>query len=376
MTSHDVAIYATSSFSPGLYDRAHGRAGGAERQMTLLARTLAEHGYRVGHIVYPPRDPIALPSRLDLVAREPYAGDRRVVGGLIEGRRIWRALSGTDAAVTIFRTGSPAVGIGALFSRLHRRRFVFSSSNVSDFTLETMPNRSYRELHALGMRLADAVVVQSQDQLQLARRSFPSLRRIVHIPSFAAPAPASWSPNTSGAEWFLWVGRAVPYKQPMRYVELARAVPDARFVMIAVAEGARAPELARVVAAAQEVPNLELREPVPHHELSQLIACAVAVVNTSKIEGMPNAFLEAWAQGVPVLTLEFDPDAVVAREELGIAAAGSWERFVAGAGELWNARERRRELVARTRAYVQRVHSIDAVAATWSELIDDLAATM
>jgi hypothetical protein len=46
---------------------------------------------------------------------------------------------------------------------------------------------------------------------------------------------------------------------------------------------------------------------------------------------MPNTFVEAWGHGVPVLTLSFDPDGVVDAYGLGIAARGSWERFVAGA---------------------------------------------
>src|SRR5215210_1920534 len=189
MPRQDVAIYTTSSFSPGLYDRSHGRAGGAERQMTLLARALAARRRRVAHIVYPPRDPVALPDGyLTLVYRRPYAGSRRAVGGALEAVRIWEALRAADGRVTIVRTASPVVGIAAVFTKLRRRGFVFSSANISDFTLEGMPGRVDRALYRLGLRLADAVVVQSEDQVELARTAFPSARRVVHIPSFAEPA--------------------------------------------------------------------------------------------------------------------------------------------------------------------------------------------
>jgi glycosyltransferase involved in cell wall biosynthesis len=89
---------------------------------------------------------------------------------------------------------------------------------------------------------------------------------------------------------------------------------------------------------------------------------------------MPNAFLEAWAHGVPVLTLQFDPDSVVTRNGLGISAGGSWERFVQGARELWERREDREELARRVRTYVATVHSMDAVALRWSELLDEFGA--
>jgi glycosyltransferase involved in cell wall biosynthesis len=340
--------------------------------MMLLARALVARGQRVAHIVYPPADPVPLPVRLTLVPRGPYAGKRRLVGGALEALRIWRALAAADGRVAIIRGASPALAVAAACCRLRRGALIFSSSNNSDFTLERITSRLDRRLYRLGVRLADAVVVQSNDQRALARTTFPSLRRVVHIPSLADVTPPTH--NSDRPEAFLWFSRVAPYKQPMRYVDLARAFPEARFVMIPVPDHPRGPELGAIRAAAHAVPNLELQDPVPHAELSRLIARAAAVVNTSAYEGMPNAFLEAWAHGVPVLTLQFDPDSVVTRNGLGISAGGSWERFVQGARELWERREDREELARRVRTYVATVHSMDAVALRWSELLDEFGA--
>jgi glycosyltransferase involved in cell wall biosynthesis len=362
---HEVAIYATSSATAGLYDRSRGRAGGAERQMTLLARALAERGRRVAHVIYPPRDPVELSYSVTLVDRDPYAG------GLLEARALWRALSRADPAVVVLRTASPLVGVGAVFCKRYRRKLIFSSSNISDFTLEKMSSRTNRMLYGLGLRLADAVVVQSDDQRALALRSFPSLRRVLPIPSFAEATPTAGQ-GPGPADAFLWFGRAVPQKQPMLYLELARSLPSARFRMIPVPDGADRRLLDEIRTTAQGLPNLELLDPLAHALLPGLIARSVAVVNTSTLEGMPNTFLEAWACGVPVLTLQFDPDAVVARRGLGVAAAGSWERFVAGARELWGSRSDRDEFARRARTHLEEVHSPEAVSASWSALIDEL----
>ncbi len=368
---HDVAIYTTSATTAGSYDRTWTREDGAERQMMLLARALAARGRTVAHIVYPPSDPVTLPDRLTLVARGPYAGKRRL-GAMLEAVQIWRALARADARVAIVRGASPSLAVVAAFCRLHRRALIFSSSNNSDFTVERITGRVNGWLYRLGLRLADTVVVQSADQEALAGNTFPSLCRLVRIPSLAQVTSAA--SNGDRPEAFLWFSRVATYKQPMRYVDLARAFPEARFVMIPVPDDPRLPHLGEVRAAAPGVPNLELLDPLPHEQLSQLVARAAAVVNTSSYEGMPNAFLEAWAHGVPVLTLEFDPDAVVARNGLGVSAGGSWERFVEGARELWQGRDHREELAARVRTYVERVHSIDAVASRWSDLLDEVGA--
>jgi glycosyltransferase involved in cell wall biosynthesis len=364
---NDIAIYTTSAFSAGAYDRARGRDdGGAERQMMLLARALAERGHRVAHIVYPPREPIELSYPLELIPRGAYAGNRPIIGPLLEILTIWRALRAARARVVIVRTASPVVGITAVYCKLTGSRLIFSSSNVSDFTLERMSGRVGRALYRLGVRLADAVVVQSDEQTALAKESFGSLRRVRRIPSFAESAPAS--DDRPSGDAFLWFGRLVNYKQPMRYVALAQTVPEAQFIMIPVVTDAGPREVADLRTAADGIPNLELLDPLPHAELAALIESAVAIVNTSVLEGMPNAFLEAWARGIPVLTLQFDPDAVVERERLGISAQGSWDRFVEGARELWEGRSDRDGLARRLVAYVGETHSMDAVGARWSEL--------
>jgi len=206
--------------------------------------------------------------------------------------------------------------------------------------------------------------------VSLARQSFRGKREIVHIPSFCETADES---DGDGAERgsLLWIGRVTAEKAPRRYVDLARALPDGRFTMVTIGPDASRehPELQE---AARGVPNLELSENVPYPQLMEMISGAVAVVNTSTVEGLPNVFLEAWARGVPVLTLECDPDGVIERRELGIAASGSWDRFIAGARELLDGRFPRAELSRRTRAFIEEVHSIDAGAARWADVIDRL----
>ncbi len=372
MPSHDVAIYSPRSVH--WYERSGSRGGGAERQMMLLARALAARGLRVGHIVLQPRDPVSLPPGLALVARAPESESSSLVGGLREAVRIWRALRAADARVTIVRMATPALGVAGIWSRLHRRRLVFSSANDSDFIPgaggpDRLPTRT---LYRVGLRLADAVVVQSRAQERLAHDALPGLRDVVTIPSFCEPA-GEVPGAVAESEAFLWIGRLTAEKSPQSFLDLAAAVPEARFVLVPVPGSAAPVDSSEVREAARGLPNLSVADPLPHRELMGLVARASAVVNTSSVEGMPNVFLEAWARGVPVLTLRCDPDGVVVARSLGIAADGSWERFVAGARELWSTRADRAELAARTRAYVEEVHSVDAVAARWADVLERVA---
>jgi glycosyltransferase involved in cell wall biosynthesis len=275
-----------------------------------------------------------------------------------------RTLGPLRAKVFVQRAAGPTTGIVALLARAKRTRFVYSSANVIDFDFERLERSRPRVwLFHLGVKLADAIVVQTHEQVDMCRRRFG--RDPVLIKSIAEPA----SVTELDRQAFLWVGRAAPYKRPEAFVDLALAVPEARFRMILVTTE-RGHELTRsVVERCRRVPNIELLDPRPREELMRLIDSAVAMVNTADFEGMPNIYLESWARGVPALSLFHDPDGVIERESLGFFARGSRERFAAHARTLWHTRANQSELQERCRAYVAREHGSAQVVDRWVDAL-------
>jgi glycosyltransferase involved in cell wall biosynthesis len=87
---------------------------------------------------------------------------------------------------------------------------------------------------------------------------------------------------------------------------------------------------------------------------------------------MPNGFLEAWACGLPVLSLSVDPDSKIADNDIGVVAGGSMQRLIEAADGLWRDPELRNAVGDRARRYVQDVHSPEAVAERWVALLQEL----
>lgn len=362
----DLAIY--SPFAAAFYDRSAAQAGGAELQMTRLARGLAERGLRVGHIILPVADPDPeLIGPVELVEREPYHGRQAGINRVAEARAVWRCLSDANASAVIVRGGGAYVPFVAAWCRAHSRRFIFSCANDFDLgggTVQLSLGKLF--MHRAGLRRAHAVVVQSRRQLDLAEAVTGALQTVTMIRSFCEPAESA----TDRGDSFLWVSRMVTYKNPLSFLELARGMPNARFRMIAIRGDDTPPELAAAVERqAAGLPNLELSGPMRREQVLELIKSSRAVVSTSNWEGMPNVFLEAWARSVPVLSLHFDPDGLIASSRLGLAASGEFSKFSSGARELHASAELAAELGANGRAYVQAEHALASVTERWAELI-------
>ena len=306
---------------------------------------------------------------VEIVLRRESIAHQRLVGKFRELARIWRAIGRIDARVIVADCAGVTVGLVALAARLSRRRFIYSSANLPDFDFaRSRLKRRDLALYRLGLRLASTVVAQTDEQAALCHRNLG--RSAVVIRSIGEVVP---EPRTNLPTAFLWIGRVVPQKQPLAYVDLARSLPEARFSMIGVPQQGQGRErfMAELEEAASSVPNLELLGARPRPEVLALVERAIAVVSTSEYEGMPNVFLEAWARGVPVLALSHDPDGVVERYGLGEFAKGSPEALAAAARRLWTDRTDRADLALRCRKYIEDAHSMDVVAADWARVIAD-----
>jgi glycosyltransferase involved in cell wall biosynthesis len=342
-------------------------AGGAEQQVLMLARELARRGRAVGIVVFDDTRP--LPDSVDAVdvveLRRP-ALRLPLVRTAAFYWRVFSTLRANPSTVLVQRAASVHTALAGAAAKLLRRRFVFATAGLHDFDFGVWePKRWIVRAYRLGVRLADEVVVQTGEQVELCRKRLG--REPVLIKSIAALEPAQAAPP----EAFLWIGKLIAHKRPLAYAELARALPEARFRMVALDDPSpEGTELRRALErAAAELPNLELLAGRPRAELAPLFETAVAVVSTSLSEGMPNVFLEGWSRGVPALALAHDPDGVIERERVGGFAGGSGERLAELARELWDSRGERAELAARCRGYVEREHSPASVADRWEALL-------
>jgi glycosyltransferase involved in cell wall biosynthesis len=103
-------------------------------------------------------------------------------------------------------------------------------------------------------------------------------------------------------------------------------------------------------------PNVTLFGELNHYETLKQIACSKALISTSPMEGFPNIFIEAWACGIPVISLNVDPGSTIEDNQLGVVAHGNINTILQTLNSLGNIDN---NFSDRAKAYVENNHVVN-----------------
>jgi glycosyltransferase involved in cell wall biosynthesis len=353
----------------GLYNSESGKSfGGAEVQFFLLANALAsDPAYVISVLTTVAHQPgvethggLTLfkrlgQGRLELKSGRDILNPVRLVGGYISAFwDMWQQFRRIDADVYLHAGAGVEVGAYALICRLLRKRFLFFIASSADLWEPYGKIQGpLKWLFPLGIRLAEAVVCRSDEQRQRLSEKYGREGVLIRT---GHPRPTFHNePKTS----ILWVGRGVPLKQPEMFLDLVERLSSHRCVMVVTAEVGQESLLQYIRNRAQVMPNLELHEQVPLHEIEQHFARARVFVNTSTYEGFPNTFVQAAMNGVPVVSWRVDPDRLLSHDTIGLCAGGSFDRLLGLVEELCASQEKREMLGRRAQQYAYAHHDIN-----------------
>jgi glycosyltransferase involved in cell wall biosynthesis len=355
-----VNFFAYPYFNP-----AAGRDfGGAELQLYLMAAELAKDPrFHVSFIVR--SEALAKPEvreGVELLPWSPPAAGLPVVRGLRRLLAFRRLLDAADADIIVQRCAGTLTGALALHCRSRGRGFAYMAAHDSDLLPERPVwwGRGLRPalrwaFYRLGLRRADLVFVQHEGQRELLARHHGregAVRPCVQRVPDAAPR--------EGGEFVLWVARCERWKQPGLFLDLARACPGERFVMVCPPAQSEPAFVAEIRDAARALPNLEFLDGVPYPEIDGLFRRASLLVNTSRSEGFPNTFVQAWKHGTPVLSLAVDPDGAIERHALGACCHGDAAALPGALAALLGDRDRWRACSANAAAWARAHHDVAA----------------
>lgn len=245
--------------------------------------------------------------------------------------KTWKAIKRADADIYYTRCADFIVGILALFCKIYGRKLIYAAAHDTDFVPHEvrLPTARDRVLYKYGLRHADVIIVQSNQQKTLLWENF-RLNAAV-IPN-VCPFDTK-ELDCSQRKYILWVSTIRDWKRPEQFLRLAELFPHEQFVMIggrAYEDSGRLYDETRNMA--ETLGNLRFMGFQPFHVTETYFDQCKVFVNTSKYEGFPNTFLQAWRRGTPVISY-VDPDNVIKTHRLG-RVIGSEREFCVALSDL------------------------------------------
>ena len=364
------------------------RIGGSEIQAWLLAKALARRGWRVHYVSEydVPPEWGAVRDGVHIHGFKIRKNIERVHLDLLRYVAFSRLLRKIDADIYYQRCADTYTGMTAYFARSNKKRFMWASAHVQEckkniFTyplnkynghglrkaivllVARLNDRSY--LH--GIKNASKVLAQAEYQQKLLRENFGRESVIIknchHVP---AKLPQKDNPPI-----VLWLASLKRWKQAEIFIKLARRHKDldCRFILAGRASGKE--YFAEILKQMQGLSNIENVGGVTFEESNDLIGRASVFVNTSTYEGFPNTFIQAWMRGVPVVSLNVDPDDILSHESIGFKS-GTFENLCRDVMTLIGDKDMRDTMGQRARLYAISNHSIEAVTDKFLSVIQSI----
>lgn len=352
-------------------------------QMYLLGTGLAKRGWRVEFIATTHSGRAGTMEVHDGV-RVHYvrAAKRLEVGSALAVKRKLRSI---EADAFYQRGRSMLTGITAEAAHARGAKFVWASAGESGcrrrrYMGQQLPRKSLWKrpiywpvymwadrLYERGIASADIVIVQTKYQQEELKKEF---QRDSVIMKSGHPVPPESVLKKKEPPVVLWIGSVKPAKQPHLFLELVEKCEDldARFQLVGRIEDAHWRE--RLTQTAGRNPKFSFRDEVPFDEVSRVFAEASVLVNTTipDYEGLPNAFIQAWLHGVPVVSLHANPDGVLEKKGIG-QNVESFDKLVEATRSLVIHNESRNQMGRRARAFAVEEYGLDGILTDFERII-------
>ena len=221
------------------------------------------------------------------------------------------------------------------------------------------------------VRNADVVVTQTAWQQQRLQSQFARTGACVENPIDVEEwdarqiLPLADTYSTGWDRYILWVGRAeAVHKRPQVCLELARLCPQAQFLLVLNPRDDGLEEHLRQTAPA----NVRFVRHVPFPQMPALFRRAVALVNTSSLEGFPNTFLQAALSRIPVGALDVG-DVFLPASGAGVACGGSLQTLADFTNRVWADPTSWQSRMETAREYVIQNHGLAAKATAFFRVL-------
>jgi len=367
-----MKICILSEYANSLFADENVEAGGAEIQMTVLAKELAARSHDVSFVAFGKTN-YPFEIKYGLKIYNPFNNEGSGYTYLYPQNvfKLLKTLNKIDADVYIQRATTPLTGFLALFAKLKNKKFIYSASSEMDvgnnLTINSI-NDLKKLFYKFGVKYSDVVVCQTNHQVDLLNQTLNKKGKLIKN---LYPISRKVSNNGDSVLKAIWVGRIAKGKRPELFLKLAKNVPMLNFYMAGGCSDEDYEYYNKIKQSASKLKNVEFLGHVSHNKMDRYYGESALLVSTSSNEGFPNTFLEAWGNSIPVISLGFDPDGIISNHKLGLHSK-TYEQMLEDFKTLTNNDKLRKEMGSNSREYVEKEHDAKKIVKEYERLIERL----
>jgi len=333
-------------------------AGGAELKQVLIARELVKRKYIISFIVYNEKNDEQTKNLDDIILVKSFSPSQNITF-FKKVRMLWKSLKEADSDIYIQATYPP--GIVALYCFFNRKKYIKWLSSDKSVNLQDVTQRTTLITKIslyFDIKLAHLIIVQNEYQKEIIERRFR--KKCVLIKNPITILDNSFDFEEKKENNLLWVGTIRSLKQPDLFLEIAKILPQFKFIMIGGATNSELDLYNKIQKNSRTISNLSFLGFIPHNKIQKYYFQSSILVNTSIVEGFPNTFLEAWNNSIPVISLNIDPDEIICKNKLGLHST-TFKQMIFDIEFLLNNDKLRYELAMNARKYLKENHDLKKI---------------
>jgi glycosyltransferase involved in cell wall biosynthesis len=313
--------------------------GGGELQMALMAKALARSGHEVVVIDYKTREDFVTQEGIKVYKIKGWNNGLRMLRTITHRiPELYRSLKRQKADIYYCRIRDFRHILAYWAARKSKAKFVLHMASDLDAMSFKKRWKNFYLTKSAGLwwffsgllveivypfllRHADLVLVQHEGQKKiLEKKNIKSVVLLNIIDLAGLP-----DPKNPERKDFAYVGWLDKRKGFVEFFELVNKAPGHTYKVIGPPRDQTGLYYFNKL---KSYPNVALLGELKHSDTVREIANSKALISTSPMEGFPNVFIEAWACGIPVISLKVDPGSVIEKQGLGEVAKGDLDRMV------------------------------------------------
>jgi glycosyltransferase involved in cell wall biosynthesis len=344
-------------------------AGGAELKQILIGRELAKQNYLISFIVYDELRNEQIKNIDDIHLVKSFSPSQNI-SFFKKIRTLWKSLKTANSDIYIQATYPP--GIVALYCFINRKKYIKWLTSDKTVKLQDVTQRTTfltKISQYLDIKLAHLIIVQNEYQKEIIEKKYRKKCVLLKSPIISLEKPGDF--NEKKENNILWVGTIRSVKQPELFFDIAKLLPQFKFIMIGGATQSELDLYNKLQQKSKSLSNLSFIGFVPHNKIQKYFSQSSIFVNTSLSEGFPYTFLEAWNHALPVISLNIDPDEIICKNKLGLHSK-TFEQMIVDIECVLKNDRLRYDLATNARKYIKENHDLTKITNQFIDILTSL----